>query len=117
MTKIGPQSTATRLAKLDGRTQLAKQAKRLRQDLTQHVGGNPSATQRALIDQAVRLSMRIDIMDRKTLEGLDQGEGDDRRYLAWSNSFSRLMRQLGQKGAPPPAISLAAHLAKKRGGV
>ena len=116
MTKIGPQSTATRLAKLDGRTQLAKRAKRLREDLIQHVGGTPSATQRALIDQAVMLSMRIDIMDSKTLEGLDQGEGDDRRYLAWANSLARLMRQLGQKSTPRPTATLAAHLAQ-RGGV
>jgi len=115
MPLLGPQSTNTRLAKLDGRTQLAKAAKRRRAELIAHVGGNPSATQTILIDQAVMLSMRISLMDRKTLEGDAMGEGDDRRYLAWANSLSRLMRQLGQKAAPRPTVSLADHLAKRGG--
>ena len=113
MPLLGPQSTNTRLAKIDGRSQLAKAAKRRREDLIRHVGGNPSATQTIMISQAVMLQMRIDLMDRKTLEGDDMGEGDDRRYLAWANSLSRLMRQLGQKAAPRPTISLADHIAKR----
>jgi len=112
MPKIGPQSAGTRLAKLDGRTQLAKLAKQRRNDLIQHVGGNPSPTQTILIEQAVMLAMRIDILDRKTLDGIDMNDGDDRRYLAWANSLARLMRQLGQKSSPRPTVSLAAHIAK-----
>ena len=117
MKNIGPRSPSTRLAKLDGRTQLAKRAKKHRTDLIQHVGGNPSATQLLLIEQAVGLQMRLDMLDSKTIgEGLDMGDGDQRRYLAWANSLQRLMRQLGQKAAPRPGASLADHLARRAGG-
>ena len=112
MSKIGPQSPATRLAKIDGRTQLAKRAKSIRESLIQHVGGKPSPTKMILIDQAVMLQMRLDMMDRKALDGIEPNDGDDRRYLAWANSLARLMRQLGQKSAAPPKITLADHLAK-----
>jgi hypothetical protein len=115
MPKLGPQSTSTQLHKLDGRTQLAKRAKCLREELVQHVGGSPSATQKALIQQAVMLQMRIDMMDSATMEGLAMNSGDDRRYLAWANSLTRLMRQLGQKSAPRPAVTLAAHIANRAG--
>jgi hypothetical protein len=115
MAKVGPQSTSTRLAKLDGRTTLAKRAKQRREELIQHVGGNPSATQKALIEQAVMLQMRIDMMDSATIEGGAMNSGDDRRYLAWANSLARLMRQLGQKSAPRPTVSLAAHIANRGG--
>jgi hypothetical protein len=111
MPKLGPRSAATRLTKLDGRTQLAKRAKRLRDELRQHVGGNPSATQMVLIDRAVMLQTRIDMLDKQTLDGHEMNDGDGRRYLAWTNSLTRLMRQLGQKSAAPPVASLSEYLA------
>lgn len=117
MNKLGARSPATRIAKLDGRTQLAKRAKKLRADLIQHVGGNPSAVQLTLIEQAVGLQTRCDMLDSKTFnDGIELGDGDQRRYLAWANSLQRLMRQLGQKSAPRPTVSLADHLAKRAGG-
>jgi hypothetical protein len=117
LNKPGAQSPATRIAKLDGRTQLAKRAKKLRADLIDHVGGNPSTVQLALIEQAVGLQPRCALLDSKTFnEGIELGDGDQRRYLAWANSLQRLMRQLGQKRAPKPAMSLADHLAQRAGG-
>ncbi len=55
-----------------------------------------------LINQAVQLTVRIASMDRKFTETEQQTEHDSRTYLAWANSLSRLLRQLGLKVAPPP---------------
>ncbi len=84
-----------------------------RAELTAHVGGTPSATQRALIEQAAQLALRLAAMDRKFAETGGQTEHDSRTYLAWSNSYSRLLRQLGLKGAAERPKSLADHLAER----
>jgi hypothetical protein len=67
-----------------------------------HVGGVPTALQRILIEQCVILSLRIHLMDR---DFLNQGMTDhnSRDHLAWVNTLSRLLRQLGLDGAAPPA--------------
>ena len=73
-----------------------------RKELIAHVGGAPSATQRALIERAVQLTLRIATMDRKFAEAGLQTEHDTRTYLAWSASLSRAMRDLGPP-VPPTA--------------
>jgi hypothetical protein len=104
------------LAKIDGRSQLAKRLKMLRADLIAHCGGAPSATQLALIGQAVTLQMRMDLMDNQ-VETFEMGTGGTQnRYLAWANAFQRLMKQLGQKATAKPTMSLAEHLAQRSGG-
>lgn len=113
MRPIGPQSRPERLSKLDGRTKLAKLERKTRADLIQHVGGNPSATQMMLIEQASMLQMRINLMDRKTIDGVEMTDHDVRHYLAWCNSLARLLRQLGLKGAPQPKVTLADHLSAR----
>jgi hypothetical protein len=113
MKPISPQSQPSRFKKLDGRTRLARLAKSLRSDLTKHVGGNPSATQKLLIEQAIGLQLHIALLDQKTLDGYDMTSHDVHHYLAWCNSLSRLLRQLGLKGAPQPKQSLAEHLAAR----
>jgi hypothetical protein len=85
-----------------------------RAELVAHVGGNPSATQRALIEQCVQLRLRLAVMDRAFAEaGGTMTAHDSRTYLAWSNSYSRTLRQLGLKGAPAPVATLAGYLAAK----
>lgn len=89
----------------------------VRADLAAHVGGKPSAVQRALIDQAAMLQLHVAAMDRKAAEAETCGclsERDARQYLAWCNSLSRLLRQLGLKGAAAAPASLADHLAGRR---
>jgi hypothetical protein len=85
-----------------------------RAELVAHVGGNPSATQRELIEQCVQLRLRLAVMDRAFAEaGGTMTAHDSRTYLAWSNSYSRTLRQLGLKGAPAPVATLAGYLAAK----
>ncbi len=83
----------------------------VRSELTAHVGGAPSATQRVLIERAVQLTLRLAIMDTKFGETGVQTEHDSRTYLAWSGSLSRAMRDLGLKGAASRPKSLAEHIA------
>ena len=93
---LGPYSGPTALAHVDGRTKEGRLMRRLRDDLVAHVGGNPSPTQRALIDRAVALSLRLALMDRHTFAaGPVMSEKDGREYLAWSNALERTMRRLG----------------------
>jgi hypothetical protein len=53
MAKIGPHSRPDKLQIVDGRLAEAKLMASVRAELTQHLGGKPSATQRILIDRAV----------------------------------------------------------------
>ncbi|WP_428488628.1 hypothetical protein [Rhodopila sp.] len=82
-----------------------------KRELVAHCGGNPSATQLSLIEQACQLKLRLSVMDRAFAErGGEQTELDSRTYLAWSNSFTRTLARLGVEAAPAPAPSLSDYL-------
>ena len=70
-----------------------------RAELVAHVGGNPSAVQAAMIERACQLTLRIVAMDRKFAETGAQTDHDSRTYLAWSNSLTRTLAQLGVESA------------------
>jgi hypothetical protein len=114
-TTLRPRSTPADLAKLDGRTREARLMRELRAELVSHVGGKPSATQMALIDQATQLRLRLATMDRDFAETGDMTGHDSRTYLAWSNSYARLLRHLGLKGVGERPPSLADHIAARAG--
>ena len=114
MPKLNPYSSNAALSKLDGRTKEARLANGLRADLIQHVGEKPSTTQLMLINQAVQLQLHIALLDRKSAER-ELTDHDSRYYLAWCNSLSRLLRQIGLKSAPQPRQSLTEHLAQRPG--
>ena len=105
---LGPYSNCATLAKLDGRTKEARLVKSLRDELTAHVGGSPSTTQRLLIDQAVQLQLRLSLMDKDGGRTGEMTERNQVQYLAWSGALTRLLRQLGLNAAPKPAPTLAA---------
>jgi hypothetical protein len=109
---IGPYSRPHTLAKMDQRTKEARLMRETRAELTAHVGGKPSATQRALIEQAVQLRLRIATMDRRFATSIEMTQHDSRTYLAWSNSYSRLLRQLGLKATAERPPTLAEILAQ-----
>jgi hypothetical protein len=113
MSTLTPYSAPNALAKLDGRTREARLMQQVRKELTEHVGGSPSATQRALIERAVNISVRLAVMDQRFAETKTQTEHDSRTYLAWSNSLTRTMRALGLKGASNRTPTLADYLAQK----
>ena len=53
------------------------------------------------------------MMDGRALEVGGMTERDSRQYLAWSNSLTRTLRELGLKAAAPKAPSLQDYLASK----
>jgi hypothetical protein len=103
------------LAKLDQRTKEAHLMRETRADLVRHVGGAPSAVQRALIEQAVQLRLRLAVMDRKWAEaGAQMTECDSNTYLAWSGHYTRTLAQIGLEPTKPPPPSLAEVIARHR---
>jgi hypothetical protein len=78
-----------------------------------HVGGNPSATERALIEQIVLLTARCCQNEAKILVGKDT-EFDSKSYLAWSNALRRALRDLGMQANAVRQPSLAEVLKAER---
>jgi hypothetical protein len=111
MPQIGPYSRTATLSKLDGRTREARLMRSTRAALIAHVGGKPSVVQQTLIERACQLQIRIAMMDRDFADGGVQTEHDSRTYLAWSNSLTRTLRELGLKGAADKRPSLQDYLA------
>ena len=111
--RIRPYSRTDALAKLDQRTREARLIREARAGLLAHVGGNPSVTQGALIEQLVQIRLRLAVMDRKFAETGAQTDHDSRTYLAWANSYARLLRQLGFTGPKKHAPTLADYLTSR----
>src|SRR5262249_53348357 len=113
--EIGPYSAPAALAKLDQRTKEARLMHETRTRLIRHLGGKPSAVQLALVDRAARLTLHVALFDGRTLEtGGALSERDTRSYLAYSNSLSRVLRQLGLEGSAAKGITATEYLAAKR---
>ena len=98
---------------MDGRTREARIMRGVRAELVAHVGGKPSATQTALINRAAWLQLHMALLDERTTTGKPMTEHDSRTYLAWTNTFTRLMRQLGLKGAAQRQPTLQEHIANR----
>ncbi len=109
---IGPYSRPAALAKWDGRTKEARILRETREALTEHVGGAPSAVQRRLIERAAVLTLRVAQLDAKAADAGAMTEHDTRTYLAWSNTLTRTLRELGLKGAAERPPSLAEIMAR-----
>jgi hypothetical protein len=102
--KIQPYSRPNRLAKLDGRTKESHLVHETRAELLAHVGANPSVVQRALIEQLVQIKLRLAVMDRKFCETGAQTDLDSRTYLAWANTYGRMLHRLGLQPSRQPTI-------------
>ncbi|AQU89401.1 hypothetical protein B0W47_17795 (plasmid) [Komagataeibacter nataicola] len=112
MRKIKPYSSSDSLRKLDGRSKEARLLRKVRAELTAHIGGRPTITQKALIERAAWMTLHLGMMDRKML-GDVPSERDARQYLAWSNTLTRAIAQLGvrdtsERNRPPSLDELLA---------
>ena len=101
------------LSLLDQRSREYRLLRRIRDELVAHVGGKPSAVEIALIERAAQLQLRLAIFDARFVEKGDMSDHDVRTYLAWSNSLTRTLGELGLDAKPKPAKTLAEHLAEK----
>ena len=97
----------------------------VRAELTQHLGGKPTAPQRILIDRAAALSLRLHLMDRESTRSGEMTERNGLQDLAWNNSMTRVLNQIGLTAAsapkpqwqppavpPPPTAPTAAAMAR-----
>jgi hypothetical protein len=96
---LGPYSRPAALANFDGRSRDGRFMRRVRADLTAHVGGKPSAAQRAIIDRIAWLHLHIAMIDARSSERRGMTDCDARTYLAWTNTLARMLGRLGLKGA------------------
>jgi hypothetical protein len=96
--KIGVYSRPPAFAKLDKRTREAGFMAWVRHDLTEHIGGNPSVTQRMLIDRAAILSLRLAKLDQKIIADESFTLHDNNHAIAWSNALTRVLVALGVHG-------------------
>ena len=101
---IGPYSSAGAMSLIDGRTRQALFMQRLRKKLLDHFGGDPTITQRQLIERAVRLSMQVEIFDAKFFKDGELSERDQRQHVTYSNALSRTLAKLGVGGKSPPKV-------------
>ena len=84
-----------------------------RAELTAHVGGKPSAVQKNLIERAVWLSLQVALLDAKQAESQTFTQHDSNAYLAWTNTLTRLLRQLGMQVSADRTPSLKDFLANR----
>jgi hypothetical protein len=98
------------LGLLDQRSREYRLLRRFREALVAHLGGTPSAVQTALIERAAQLQLRIALFDARFVEKGGMSDHDSRTYLAWSNSLTRTLGQLGLEPASSPALSIHDHV-------
>jgi hypothetical protein len=110
--RIGSESRTDRLRKLDGRTKVARRLRTITMDLVVHVGGQPSAAQRYLIDRLAIDILRLELLDAKMAAG-NFSEHDGRVAHALRNSMRLSLRELGLAPQSPQAPSLADYLRSK----
>lgn len=115
MAELGPYSRESALIRMDGRTREARILRKVKADLAEHVGGRPTATQKAIIDRAAWLSLHLAQLDARAVEaGGVLSERDARQYLAWSNALTRTVARLGPGKAREAAPDLETIIAEHR---
>jgi hypothetical protein len=107
---IRPHSKSRQLAKIDYRTSEGLIVKGLRRDLIKHLGGQPTAIERVLIERCCWLQIRLAMLDKKLATGREFTEIDSNVYLAWSNTLTRTLTRLGLKPSKPNNTSTNASL-------
>lgn len=107
---IGPHSRRFRRGvigdSVDGRSAIGRLIRRLETELVAHVGGHPTIVERLLIERAIRLYLRLDLLEQKAASG-NWTDVDGRTYGGCLNAFRLTCRELGLKGAAPRPEGLA----------
>ena len=85
-------------------------------ELTEHIGGSPTALQARLIHRVARLELYLTMQDaRADANGGMLTAHDGKQYLAWVNSLRLAMRDLGLQKRAGKAQTLEQHLAATYG--
>jgi hypothetical protein len=113
---LGPYSRVLRRGVIadyiDGRSTLGRFIRDLERQLTQHVGGDPSITQKLLIERLIKIRVQLDLLDKKLARG-EWTHLDGRTYAALLNAHRLTARELGLLPVKPKQPSLAEHFAAR----
>ena len=86
----------------DGRSTEGRYIRDLEKQLTEHIGGNPTITQKLLIQRIIELRMRLDAFDYKLKNEPEKWTGhDDRTYGGCQNAFRLALKDLGHQPYKP----------------
>lgn len=99
--RIGLYSRPHAIAEIDQRTVEARLMTRTRDELTEHVGGHPTAVERLLIERCVVLALKCAQLDIKIMSGEPLTGHDHQHGLAWFNSLRRTLQALGLQPRKP----------------
>ncbi len=83
--------------KMDGRTQIAKAMKKLRDELFAHCGGNPTVGEQILIQRVIAKTLICHLYETSTLSNPTNPPGSRDYYLAYSNGLRLDLQALGLK--------------------
>jgi hypothetical protein len=96
--RFGPYSKATSLTAIDGRCRAARQIREFTAELMQHIGPDPTAAERVLVNAAaVKHAKMIMLADKILADSELDLDLATRTFLAWSNSLRRDLEALGLK--------------------
>lgn len=112
MQRIGPQSRLLDHGSLDGRSVEGRFLRAIEAQLAEHVGGQPSVSQRLLIARVARVALRLELYDRKLAAG-EFTDHDGRVYNALHNALRLGLRELGMKSTAAKPLTLTEHLARR----
>jgi hypothetical protein len=100
----------TTLARLDKRTKAGRLLRAMKEQLTTHIGGNPTPPERLLIDRACVLALKVAQLDQRILNDETITPADSQVYLSWQNNLRRTLIALNIRPSSVKAPTLADHL-------
>lgn len=113
--RVGMFSRASAVRNVDGRTVEARIVKSTIADLTDQLGGDPTAAQQLLIHGTAVLVLRLRVaLDRYT-SGIGDVESLDRHVVSLQNSLRHNLQAIGLARVEQAPPSLADILAPPRG--
>jgi hypothetical protein len=83
-----------KVTEIDRRTLEGRREQQVLDELTAHVG-RPSVVQRIIIARCARLTVIVELMERRIVEDGEIGDLNGRQLLAWTNTLARLLTRLG----------------------
>src|SRR6476661_1124432 len=84
---------------LDRRGLAGRHVAEVRAKLVDFVGGNPTETEREIINRLSMLSLQIAQMDRIIADGGKFGEDDPAHYVAFTRAYCEILKMLPQREA------------------
>ena len=98
----------------DGRSAEGRFVRNLEAELVAHCGGNPSITERLLIDRLIKIRLQLDMLDERLAAG-NWTPHDVRTHGGLLNAYRLTAKAIGLHRAAAGPPSLAEALAAGRG--